>query len=101
LDLKKAQHKPSIAIDDVMNFFEELGLLLESKALKAEPTWILFYYWTVNYYEATKIYRKKSQSGDPNLYDGFEYLLKELTRIELEKLKEKNIKHNLKFYQMK
>lgn len=72
-----------VSVDDILNFFEEIGLLLETKSIRLRPTWALFYYWVSYYYEASIIYRNEYQKSDPNLHKGLDFLYKSLEREEL------------------
>lgn len=79
--LKNKVH-PDDKIDDVLNFFEELGELLKVEALDKKSTWAIFYYWVVHYYHATKEYRLSFREDDPALFTGFQYLFDELNNQE-------------------
>lgn len=81
--LLKDKRLSDYKIDDVLNFFEELGELLKVGALDKKSTWAIFYYWVVHYYHATKEYRESSREADPALFTGFQYLFDELSNQEL------------------
>jgi hypothetical protein len=71
-------------IDDVLNFFEEIGFLLERKAIDAEAAWVYFHFWVDGYYHATSNYRRcqNHEARQTPFYDEFEQLYLTLAEIE-------------------
>ncbi|MBI3527089.1 MAG: hypothetical protein HY067_03900 [Betaproteobacteria bacterium] len=76
-------------VDDVLNFFEEIGFLVDRKAIDEEAAWEFFYYWVVRYHTATIRYRKFLHDELPTeaeIYRHFESLSARLRKIERNRL---------------
>ncbi len=73
------------AVWDVLNFFEELGFLLDRKAVDVEAVYEFFEYWAIPYYQATEEYRQKERIATDNLdlYSKIKKLKDTLTDFEL------------------
>ncbi len=46
--------KPTDAVDEVLDFFETIGLLVRKGAIEKEMTWSTFFYWILRYEHATR-----------------------------------------------
>lgn len=71
-------------IDDVLNFFEEIGFLLERKAIDAKAAWTFFHFWVDGYYHSTSNYRRcqNHQARQTPFYDEFEQLYLTLAEVD-------------------
>ena len=71
------------ATEDVLDFFETVGLLMRLEALNAEMVHNTFFHWANLYWTAAKDYvmmRRKDTSA--SLWADFEVLQKEISQIE-------------------
>lgn len=61
-----------LAVEDVLNFFEEIGYLYEKHAIDPKSIYAFFSSWMATYYYATEQYRAECQKDDPDVWTGFE-----------------------------
>ncbi len=63
--------------DEVMDFFDTVGLLIRRKILDEETAWSLFYWWAVGYWEAAQkcdyVEKKRGEYGEAT-WEDFEVL---------------------------
>jgi hypothetical protein len=89
--LLRAPTEGNTAVDDVLNFFEELGFLVDRRAVDAEAAWEFFYYWVARYYHATLEYLQTMEAEQPaeaEAYRHFHRLYGQLEPIERDRLNE-------------
>ncbi len=75
--------KPAENVDEVLDFFEMVGLLVHKGALDVWIVWHEFSPWIRRYFYALKDYLDKWRKDDPTVYSDFVTLHEELTRIEM------------------
>jgi hypothetical protein len=78
---------PPSDIEDVLDFFETLGLLVRRKALDKEMVWHTFYYWMHRYWLLSKAYIREKQKSKPTFWKDYVRLEEQLTAIERKKSK--------------
>jgi hypothetical protein len=63
---------------EVLDFFENIGLLVKRAVIPLEYIWSGYYYWIVYYWIAVKEYVSwfRKEEKDPTYYDSFEYLFR-------------------------
>jgi hypothetical protein len=69
---------------EVIDFFDDLGVLVSKKVIPVELAWSAFCYWVLPYWTMTHYYVdwcRKSEK-DPNYYADFEYLHKCILKYE-------------------
>jgi hypothetical protein len=80
--------------ENVMNFFESLGMLLKRKAIDKKMVWGTFSYYCIYWYEISKGHIKDEQAlndNDETLFADFRYLAETMYVLdEKEKAKKKN-----------
>ena len=74
-------------VDEVLNFFEQLGLLMRKKAIDKEVVWYSFYNCAIGYWTAAKSYILQERSKDITIWIDYNYLYNELLKIEKKKTK--------------
>ena len=71
--------------DDVLDFFDTIGMLVRRKSLEKEVSWSVFYWWVVGYWEAAQrcdyIESKKKEYGEQT-WEDFEKLYEETKKWE-------------------
>jgi len=75
--------------EDVMNFFEDLGLLLKEKRLDEKLFWGNFSFYAIRWWIATKDYiteERKKYNNDTSLFSDFEYLAGKIYKMEIKEL---------------
>jgi hypothetical protein len=73
-------NKNSDAIDNVLNFFELIGLLLRKDALDQEMITSEFSTYAYCYWIASKDYISRSRNRDPNYWINYEKLIEAMKR---------------------
>jgi hypothetical protein len=63
---------------DVMNFFEHMGYLLESRYVEIEDISVEFHYWILNVWSDAQGLIKDEQAENPIYYEHFEKMVKAL-----------------------
>jgi hypothetical protein len=71
--------------DDVLNFFESMGMLVRRGAIDEEMTWNTFYYWIHRYRLAAKVYMEQEQKKSLETWDDFIELDKRMVALEKRK----------------
>jgi len=69
-------------IDEILDFFEMIGLLTHRGALSDILVWHNFFYWIHGYYLLSRDYIKAAQSEDPTVWQNLVSLHKRLVAIE-------------------
>jgi hypothetical protein len=64
-------------MDDILNFFETIGLLVRRDYLDTEDVWDSFSYWMFNVYVDFRQYIEREQQDDYTYYSDFCDLVKE------------------------
>jgi hypothetical protein len=69
---------------EVLDFFEDIGLLVKKKVIPLEFVWSPYYYWILHYWTAAKeyVYWYRKTNHEPTYYDKLEYLYNEVKRFE-------------------
>jgi len=69
-------------VDDVLDFFEEIGLLLKRKAIDEKFVWHSFYHWVHRYYFLTKSYVDTVRKDDDTIWEDFVWLHDRISNYE-------------------
>jgi hypothetical protein len=71
--------------EDIINFFESIGMLLRKKYFDKEMAWIGFGYYAIRYWEAYEKYilAERKRFCDETLYTEFEYLKTQMYAVEM------------------
>ena len=69
-------------VDDVLDFFEVVGLLVRRRAIADLFVWHSFFYWTHRYYLLTKEYVASVREKDPTTWSDFVWLHQRLENVE-------------------
>jgi len=77
----KNEEYPSEA-QDLLNFFETIGLLVRRKFLDVDDVWSCFGYWMFNVYADFRNDIEQEQKGDGSYYLDFCNLIEKLRKIE-------------------
>ncbi|MGD0548275.1 MAG: DUF4760 domain-containing protein [Terracidiphilus sp.] len=77
-------HEPTEEIDEVLDFFETLGILVHRNAVDDELAWNYFSHWVFRYAALTKghIETRRKDECDETYWQEFEFLVKRLTKYE-------------------
>lgn len=81
--LKDGPDEHDANIEDVLDFFETLGLLIRRHAVDKEIVWHTFFYWIHGYAKYAKNFVAKQRSKSPNRYAEIQYLHKQTLKIEV------------------
>ncbi len=74
--------QPTADVDEVLDFFQELALLLDRGALDAEMVCYQFYYPMAHYWFASQDYVHQVQRDDPTAWSNLGQVITRLTAIE-------------------
>jgi len=69
-------------IEDVLDFFETIGILVRKKVLNKELVWCSFFYWLHGYFIAGQELIKKQRKRFPSRYNELVTLHRKLLKIE-------------------
>lgn len=83
--LKNTTESNQVDIEDVLDFFETVGILVRKGALNDELVWSSFYYWLHGYFHYGKKFLEVQRSKFPARYDEVIRLHKKLLKIEKSK----------------
>jgi len=72
-------------IDDVLGFFEMVGLLTRRKAIREEFVWHEFYDWIKGYYILCKDHIESDREDDRTLWEDFIWLQERLDKVEIKR----------------
>ena len=73
---------PTPDVDEVLDFFDNIALLLQRGALDEEMVWHQFYWPMASYWMASQDYVRRARKDDPVLWQDLEGVLPRLTAIE-------------------
>jgi hypothetical protein len=71
--------------EDIMNFFESVGVLLRRGYLDKEMAWVGFGYYGIRWWNACKDYileERRRKGGDQTIFAEFQYLVDKLYEVE-------------------
>jgi hypothetical protein len=88
--LRSNPSSPSSDIEDVLDFFETLGLLVRRKALDEEMVWNTFYHWLHRYWLLCEPYITEKRRTKLTLWGDYVNLEKRIVAIEWEKTKSRD-----------
>ncbi|MGA3984218.1 DUF4760 domain-containing protein, partial [Ralstonia nicotianae] len=71
------------AIGELLSFFEEVGFLLQRRAIDIDAAYEFFEYWAIPYCQVTEQYRQQERAIYPDLYSHVERLVAALRYLEL------------------
>ncbi len=74
-------------VEDVLDFFEMVGMLARRGLLDKTMVWATFSYWIIHYYHLTKEYIKIRQKASSTLWNYFEELFSLVSKVELKEQK--------------
>lgn len=80
--LKQDQSKSHASIDVVIDYFEQLGLLVRREVIDAEFAWHEFYESFFHYYHLTAKYRAAVAETDSTIWADVEYLYSQVTNAQ-------------------
>ena len=72
-------------VDDVLDFFDQVGFLLRRGAIDPEMAWHSFFCWVNRYWLASEDYIHRKQTEDKNVWADFSLLRSRLLEVELAK----------------
>ena len=83
---------------EVLDFFENIGLLVKTGVVPLEYIWSGYYYWIVYYWTAVKnyVFWFRKEEDDPTYFDSFEYLFKQVIDFD-ERRRHKKVKITKEF----
>ena len=73
-------------LDEVLDFFDQLGYFLKRSALERGAVWSAFYDQVHHWYCNAKDYMTPQRQGDPTIWENFEYLN---TQLVIEQMRHK------------
>jgi hypothetical protein len=77
----------SLDVNDLLDFFENLGFFLQGDQITAEAAHHAFHYWIRGYRSATRMYLKKVREQQPSSWEFVEFLFDMTEQIERERYK--------------
>jgi hypothetical protein len=69
-------------VDDVLDFFELIGILARRKAINELFVWHSFFYWIHRYYLLSKDYVAAVRREDPTIWEDLIWLHGRLVKLE-------------------
>ena len=69
---------------NILNFFETIGLLVRREYLDVDDVWSSFAYWMFNVYADFREDIEQEQRDDPSYYQDFCALIERLRKVEIE-----------------
>lgn len=69
-------------LDEILDFFDTIGILSEKRALDMRLVRQMFFYWINPYYQGSKVYLQSVDKEDPAAFASLHKLYKELCKIE-------------------
>jgi hypothetical protein len=79
-------------VDDVLDFFEDLGFYMKGDQITPEVVHHAFHYWIRGYYTAAREYVESAQEDDPTAWECVPELFKTIHEIDEEHAKGKAFK---------
>ena len=70
-------------VEDILDFFETIALLVRRGALDEYMVWHTFNYWINRYYEAAKQHILLRQKGEPEVWGDLSGLVRKLRTLEM------------------
>jgi hypothetical protein len=77
----------STDLDEVLNFFDALSLLVYRGVLDRELVWHYFYHWVHHYWDAASSYINSVRDKSPEIWSDIERLHRQLLSVENERCK--------------
>lgn len=74
-----------VDFDDVLDFFELVGMLTKRKALDDEMVWATLFYWINNYWHTSNSYVNLIRQHDDTVWEYFCELRERMIQIEMRK----------------
>jgi hypothetical protein len=89
-ELRKKAHesirnKKFDAVDEVLDFFETVALLVKRNAVDEEIVWHTFFWWIRGYWVTTENYILEKQEKEPSVWEDLRNLYNKLVAIEKDK----------------
>lgn len=81
-NLKAKPIKDTDDIEDVLDFFETLGIMVRKSGLDPELVWHTFFYWVHGYWIHTKDLIEQQRKDYPNRYKDIIFLHSKILEIE-------------------
>lgn len=78
--LKDVREPPEL--DNILNFFETIGMLVKRGYLDEHDVWSSFSYWMFNIFADARESIEQEQKEDPTFYSDFSALMKRMSNIE-------------------
>lgn len=80
---KKPDEEPASACEDLLDFFDSMGIYQEKGTIDLEVTWVTFYYWLGHYWQFLKndVERLEKKFGGVNYYKNAERIYSRLTQF--------------------
>lgn len=69
-------------VDEVLDFFETMGLMLRRRALDPEMVWSEFFYWIDGWWCAAQSDIQEVRADDDTIWEHFRHLRQEMTGVE-------------------
>jgi hypothetical protein len=82
---KSLQQGGDSGVDDVLDFFETIGMLIRKDALDKEMVWNTFFYWLHRYWSAARDYISSQREDDPATWQELTYLHERMIEVERKK----------------
>ena len=82
-----AKEKPSKAIEDVLDFFDTLGLFVRKEGISVELAWSFFYYWLDGYATVARDYINDYRRENATVWEDLVWLHDQVRSFEQRKLK--------------
>jgi hypothetical protein len=73
---------PGVAVEDVLDFFDDVAFLVNKGALDEEMMWHTFYHWVRVYYQASEQYIINRQKREPAVWSAFSQIYPRLNALE-------------------
>lgn len=74
-------------VEVVLDIFEDIGFYVKHEEMSREVAHHHFYHWARGYIQTARGYIERYQIDDPTAYESCEYLLKEITEVEANKVR--------------
>ena len=82
-----AKEKPSKAIEDVLDFFDTLGLFVRKEGISVELAWSFFYYWLDGYATVARDYINGYRRKEPTVWEDLVWLHDQVRSFEQQRTK--------------
>lgn len=79
---KSISDKTYDEVDDVLDFFEMIGMLTRHRALDEKMVWSMFSYWIYHYWYSTKEYVDETRKKTPTIWSYLAYLHKRMLAVD-------------------